>query len=137
MLQKDIFDDLFKLYLFYGGAHYGFDCALKIYELGPVKIYSDPCEFWIFTHHLLTVVVMHIHMFFDTYPWWCAFPPAYHTMMIWKPTWTTLNNPFYAYSIICYFYHFYFHETFWNSNLCRSLIYVSVILLVVIMRMLV
>ena len=100
ILRGDNLDLLFKVYLLIGGIHYTFDSFVKLYYYG-FSIVFEGCKFNYFIHHVMTLIQFTSIWMLDHYPWFIAFCPAYHCVMVGLPKFK-YNNHIYGVSIACY-----------------------------------
>ena len=42
--------------MLYGGIHYIFDTAVKLYTYGPTIVFQEDCKCWYTVHHLFTFI---------------------------------------------------------------------------------
>lgn len=108
------------MYLLTGGIHYAFDSCVKLhaYRFG---IFNEECKLLYFMHHICTVIMFRSMWMIDHYPWFIAFPPGYHCVMVGFPRFA-YNNYIYAVALISFFYMNIMIPTFWKNRVHNSLI---------------
>merc|ERR1711935_637312 len=84
-IRPDIFDKLFKIKLLYLIIHYNFANLAKLHECGFNAIWSSPCKFWEFMHHLIAPILLKAAFMMDHYPIYLMFPLLYHPFIIVHP----------------------------------------------------
>jgi hypothetical protein len=75
-------------------------------------------------------------MFLDTIPWWNAFAPAYHCIIVWKPHWGYFNHTIYGIAHLSNFLHLVYYKVFWNDKVYRSILISTLCVIVPLMFML-
>ena len=103
-------DFLFKLYLLSGTVHYTIDSLVKIYYYG-FTIFTNKCKFWYLIHHIGTILNLRSAWMLDFYPWFMAFGPAYHCVLVAYPK-LWFNSYIYAISILSYVFNSLFYKIF-------------------------
>ena len=126
-LEGTKYDLAFKFYIIFGFIYYIVDILLKIYEMKFPSHYLDICKDSFLIHHIFTVFSFKSIFVVDHYPWFLAFPPAYHTVLVAFPKFP-LNNPIYLLSVVTWMYGL-LHEPFWSRKLYKSLFFISVLLM--------
>ena len=112
--------------------HYTLDCFVKAYYYGFAVFYQD-CKLVYFMHHLVTLFKFKSLWMLDTFPWFMAFPPAYHCVMVGIDF--KFNNFIYGFSIACYVGMQLYHKNFRNNKVHQCLMIWCVVILIPISNM--
>ena len=127
VIKGDVYDSLFRVYLLGGAFHYTFDNIVKV-AFYRERIFTDKCLQVYLAHHLLTLFKFKSLWMLDSFPWFMAFPLAYHNFLVGIDLW--INNIIYGISILCYFFIPLYHSNMRNNNVHRALM-VKLLLIVI------
>ena len=113
--------------------YYLADVLVKFYEMKFPDDYLDMCKDGFSLHHIMTLFSFKSIFIVDHYPWFLAFPTAYHAMLVVFPNFP-LNNPIYLLSVATWMYNL-TRKPYWETKIGRALFYSSVLLMIPIVML--
>lgn len=102
--EEDWIDIYLKVIVWYHVLHFGFHNVFTITNCGWWEVWSQPCRWWLFVHHGMSIVTFKCVWMYEHYPWYICFPLLYHSVVIWDP-YIEINAWIYGVGLVIYAFY--------------------------------